>query len=87
MENPRHREAFVLFSAQSGKLRSEYVVDCILQTQQENHLEKKMRKVLTEALKNITLTVSDTKKTTTDLQMTESLSDLPDVLLSSLDEI
>ena len=87
MENPRHREAFALFSAQSGKLRSEYVVDCILQTQKENHLEEMMRKVLTEALKEITLAVPDTEKTTTDLQMTESLSELPDVLLSSLDEI
>lgn len=87
MENPRHREAFALFSAQSGKLRSEYVVDCILQTQKENHLEEMMRKVLTEALKEITLAVPDTEKTTTDLQMTESLSDLPDVLLTSLDEI
>ena len=87
MENPRHREAFVLFSAQSGKRRSEYVVDCILQAQYENHLEETMRKVLKEAFKDITLAVTDTEKTTTDLQMTENLSDLPDVLLSSLDEI
>jgi hypothetical protein len=87
MENPRHREAFTLFSAQSGKLRSEYVVDCILQAQYENRLEEMMRKVLTEALKDITLAVPDTEKTMTDLQITESLSDLPDVLLSSLDEI
>ena len=87
MENLRHRKAFVLFSAQSGKLRSEYVVDCILQVQYENHLEETMRKVLKEAFKDITLAVTDTEKTTTDLQMTESLSDLPDVLLSSLDEI
>lgn len=87
MENPRHREAFALFSAQSGKLRSEYVVDCILQTQYENHLEEMLRKVLTEAFKDITLAVPDTEKTTIGLQMTESLSDLPYVLLSSLDEI
>ena len=87
MENPRHREAFVLFSAQSGKRRSEYVVDCILQARQENRLEETMRKVFTEALKDITLPARAMEKKTTNLQMTETLSDLPDVLLSSLDEI
>ncbi len=87
MENPRHSEAFALFSAQSGKRRSEYVVDCILQAQQENRLEETIRKVLSETLKDITLAVPETEKTTTDLQTTKSLSDLPDVLLSSLDEI
>jgi len=87
MENPRHREAFVLFSAQSGKRRSEYVVDCILQAQYECRLEETMRKVLTEALKDINLPALAMEKNTTVLQMTETLSDLPDVLLTSLDEI
>lgn len=87
MENPRHREAFVLFSAQSKKQRSEYVVNCILQARQENRLEEIMRKVFTEALKDITLPALAMEKKTTELQMTETLSDLPDVLLSSLDEI
>ena len=87
MENTRHREAFALFSAQSGKRRSEYVVDCILQAQHENRLEETIQKVVTEALKDITLPALAMDKKTTDLQMTESLSDLPDVLLSSLDNI
>lgn len=85
MENPRHREAFALFSAQSGKRRSEYVVDCILQEQQENHLEKTMRRIITEALKEITLAVPDAKNKT--LRTTNRISDLPDALLNSLDEI
>jgi hypothetical protein len=42
---------------------------------------------MTETMKGITLAAPAMEKTTTDLQMTESLSDLPDVLLSSLDEI
>jgi hypothetical protein len=88
MENPRHCEAFALFSVQSGKRRSEYVVDCILRVQQDNDLEDTMRRVISEALNGISLTASATeKKTMIDLQMTESLSDLPDALLFSLDEI
>jgi hypothetical protein len=88
MENPRHREAFNLFSAQSGKRRSEYVVGCILQAQQDSHLEEMITRVISEALNGISLTAPDMeKKTMIDFQMTESLSDLPDALLSSLDEI
>ncbi|MEM5768299.1 MAG: plasmid segregation centromere-binding protein ParR [Bacillota bacterium] len=88
MENPRHREALVLFSAQSDRQRSEYVVDCILKAQQENRLEDTMRRVISEALNGISLTApAMEKKAMIDLQMTESLSDLPDALLSSLDEI
>ena len=88
MENLRHREALALFSVQSGRLRSEYVVDCILQTQKENRLEDTMRRVISEALNGISLTAPNMeKKTMIDLQMTESLSDLPDTLLSSLDEL
>ncbi len=87
MENPRHREAFAIFSAQSGKLRSEYVVDCILKAQEQNCLEKIIKQVITEALKSASFSTTATEHTTTDLQTTDSISDLPDVLLSSLDEI
>ena len=87
MENPRHREAFALFSAQSGKRRSEYVVDCILSTEQDIRLEDMMRKVITEALKEVQLAAPATERLTTELGVTERLSDLPDALLSSLDEI
>ena len=87
MENPRHREAFAIFSAQSGKLRSEYVVDCILKAQEQNRLEKTIRQVITESLNSVSLSAPAAKDTTTDLRTTDSLSDLPDALLSSLDEI
>lgn len=36
MQNPRHKEAFELFTAQPSKLRSEFVVNCILESQEEN---------------------------------------------------
>ena len=87
MENPRHRDAFALFSAQSGRLRSEYVVECILKTDQDNRLEDTMRKVITEALKDVQLTAPATKRVTAESQATQRLSDLPDALLASLDEI
>ena len=87
MNNPRHREAFALFSAQSGKLRSEYVVDCILKAQDANRLEDTIRRVIKEALKNVPLFISAMEGKTTDLHTTKDISDLPDALLSSLEEI
>lgn len=38
MGNTRHRKAFAIFSAQSAKHCSEYVVDCIIKAQDENRL-------------------------------------------------
>lgn len=87
MENPRHREAFDLFSAQSGKLCSEYVIHCILQAQQDNRLEETIRKVIVEELKDVSLSVPAKERMTADLRTTERLADLPDALLSSLEEI
>ena len=87
MDNMRHREAFDLFSAQSAKRRSEYVVDCILQTQQENRLDETIRRIISEALKDVAISAPIAEMATADLHTTENLSDLPDVLLSSLDDI
>ncbi len=87
MENPRHCEVFALFSAQSSKLRSEYVVDCILKAQDKNCMEEIIRRVITEALKEVSFSIPAIEHITKDLQATESISDLPDALLSSLDEI
>ena len=39
MENPRHREALSEFDAQPDKLRSEFVIGCVLQAKQEQRLE------------------------------------------------
>ncbi len=87
MQNPRHIEAFELFSAQPNKLRSEYVVNCILELQDENRLEKTIQRVIGEALKDVSISVPNPKNTAIKLQTTKSVSDLPDVLLSSLDEM
>ena len=87
MENPRHREAFSFFSAQSGRLRSEYVIDCILKTQEHNRLEDTIRRIVSEALKDVSFATPVIVSTAAELHTTESLSELPNALLSSLEEI
>ncbi len=87
MHNPRHRNAFELFSAQSNKLRSEFVVNCILESQEENRLEKTIQRVIEVALIDVSIFAPVPKNAEIELQTTESISDLPDVLLSSLDEM
>jgi len=87
MENPRHREAFDLFLAQSGKLRSEYVIDCILKVQQENRIENIIRQEISEALKNVSFSIPAIQNTAAGLQTTEDISELPETLLSSMDDL
>ena len=87
MESPRHREAFALFSAQSAKRRSEYVVDCIIKAQDENRMVETIRQIIMGALRGISFHVPTTENKTADLQTTENITELPDALLSSLDEI
>ena len=87
MQNPRHCDAFEQFTAQPSKLRSEFVVSCILESQKENRLERMIRQVISEALQDGSFATADLQQTAENIQATEDLSDLPDVLLSSLDEI
>jgi len=85
MENLRHREALALFNSQSGKLRSDYVVDCILKVQHENRLEVILRQIIKEELKNVSFSITDSNSST--LHTTDNIYELPEALLSSLDEI
>jgi len=87
MQNPRHREAFTLFSEQPNKLRSEYVVNCILKAKEENRLEETIRRVIEATLKNAAFSIVDSQGAEASLQATNDISDLPDALLSSLDDI
>jgi hypothetical protein len=87
MENPRHREALALFSTQSGKRRSEYVVDCIIKVQNENRLVQTIQQTITGALKGISFSTPTAENKTASLQTTDNIAELPDVLLSSLEEI
>ncbi len=86
MENPRHREALTLFSAQSSKLRSEYVIDCILKAQQESRIEEMIRQAITDTLAGVSLSPLIHSDTSPELQVTENISDLPEALICSLDD-
>ena len=87
MENQRHRRAFAIFSTQASKLRSEFVVNCILACEDEKFLEKTIRHTIEEALKDVSFSVSNLREESVELQMTENVAELPDVLLTSLDDI
>ena len=87
MENQRHREAFALFSAQSAKRRSEYVVDCIIKAQDESRMVETIQQIIIEGLKGISFSTPTAEKRTAVLQTTEKITELPDALLSSLEEI
>ena len=87
MENLRHREAFALFSAQSAKRRSEYVVGCIIKAQDESRMVETIKQTIMVALKGISFSVPTAGNKAADLQTTENITELPDALLSSLEEI
>jgi hypothetical protein len=87
MENLRHREAFALFSAQPAKRRSEYVVDCIIKAQDEDRMVVTIKQTIMKALGGVSFPAPTTDNKNADLQTTESLTELPDALLSSLEEI
>ena len=87
MENPRHRKAFTLFSAQSAKRRSEYVVDCIIKAQDESRMVETIQQIMLEALRGVSFHAPTAENKTVDLQTTENITELPNVLLSSLEEI
>ena len=86
MQNPRHIEAFDLFTAQPNKLGSEFVVNCILAAQDKSRLEEMIRQVVLEALKDVTLSVHNPPCKDADLKKTEDISCLPDVLIDSLNK-
>jgi hypothetical protein len=87
MNNPRHVEALRLFSFQTDKMRSEFVIDCILKAHQENRMEEVIRQTILNALAVISLHVSATSEIPSKPQSTESISDLPDALVNSMNDI
>jgi hypothetical protein len=87
MNNPRHVEALKLFSAQPDKMRSEFIIDCILNAQQEDRLENAIRQTVSNALAGISLHVSDISDSPPKIQPTENISDLPDELVASMNDI
>lgn len=87
MNNPRHVEALRLFSDQPDKMRSEFVIDCILRAQQESRMEEVIQQTILKALAGISLHVPATSETPSKLQSTEIIADLPEALVDSMNDI
>jgi len=87
MNNARHVKALKLFSAQPDKGRSEFVIDCILKTQQENRLEETIRQTILETLSRLSLSASSNPVAPSELHSTNNLSELPESLLYAMDDI
>jgi len=85
MSNPRHKAALESLSAQPDKMRSEFVIDCILKAKLEEHLKEMIRQTISEALSGIQIHVTETSNTPSELQTTENLSDLPEDLAFAMD--
>lgn len=86
MDNARHREAFSAIGAQPGRLKSEYVIGCILQAEQENRLEFMIRKYILEAIAGVSHLPAGTAQPMERPKPTEDLSDLPEDLLFAMDD-
>lgn len=82
MSNSRHVEALEIVSAQPDKLRSEYIISCILQAKQEQRMEEMLRRVFSEMMMGRRMTVQQEQ---TISPTTEDISDLPDVLLTMME--
>ncbi len=80
-------EALKLFSAQPDKGRSEFVIDCILKTQQENRLEEVIRHTIIESLSGLTVTAPGKLDASSELQPTKNITELPEALLYAMDDI
>ena len=86
MSNPHHVEALALFSAQSDRGRSEFVINCILQARQENRLESIIRQTISETLAGIYFADREPLPEK-EVALTDDISDLPGALLSIMEEI
>ena len=86
MENPRHRKALSEFDAQPDKLRSEFVIGCILQAEQEQRLEGIVRQTVSDALAGMRFSATDSMPAK-ETEPTEDIAELPDALLSAMDGI
>jgi hypothetical protein len=64
-----------------------FVIDCLLKTQQEGHMEEVIRQSILKALAGITLQVSAYSEDPSQPQSTENISDLPQALLFAMDDI
>ncbi len=84
MENTRHVLALAHFDAQPSRLKSEYVIDCILKNELGNQLEDVVRESIVKALADVSVSALDSQSEAT-ATPTENLSDLPHELIHAMD--
>ncbi|SHF40313.1 hypothetical protein SAMN02745133_02547 [Desulforamulus putei DSM 12395] len=85
MDNPRHRGAEALLARQASRQRTEYVVNSILTAHQTESLEKVVRQVVRDELRNAALQLQTKLPGETDDGV--RLSDLPGSLIHALEEL
>lgn len=85
MDNPRHREAFAIFDAQPNKLKSEFVIGCILESAQADHLEAVIRQSVSDSLAEIRF-AERKPLPARETAPTEDIADLPTDLLFAMDD-
>ena len=75
--------------AEPERQRTEFIVDCILQREQADHLEQTIRRIVREEIRRLNLSpsASESKEAAfLPLEKGASLSDIPDSLLHAMDE-
>lgn len=83
-DNPRQREAEALYLKQAARQRSDFVVTCILSSNQAEHLERCVRKAIRDEIRKLRLTPTDAQE---EPDGAVQLSDLPSSLINALDEL
>ena len=81
MENPDHRRAWEILKSVPAGQKSSYLVQVILKDQESSRLEKSIRQIIREELKDVSLSESEKYKAEKEeipSQMLEFLSGLED---------
>ena len=84
MSDPKHVKALELYSRQPDKLKSEFVIACILQSEQEQRIEDIIRQTILEALSFTDISQKPVKE---EAAPTSDISELPSELLSMMEDI
>ena len=81
LENPDHRRAWEILKSVPDGQKSSYLVQVILKNQESNQLEKSIRQIIQEELKNVSISKSEKYKAEKEeipSQMLDFLSGLED---------
>jgi len=84
MDDPRHREAERLFTQQTSRQRTEFVVSSILALEQNVQLEQVVRQAVREELNQHRVTVPSSTNVP---EAAVHLEELPDSLIHAFEEL